>query len=144
MRTKYYIVALNYNQYQDWLASTRPLELLGENDYCNAHFSFVDSVNKLRGLSEIKGFYLPGCESRPDYQEIKTYIKVIKSKAYKPVYTPVYLGSNNNTITGREITGIIIDELSDVQDATWNDPLSSARSMLQRAMDELLDDSGGS
>lgn len=112
MRNRYYIVAANYDRYMNWLHTTRPIELLGENDYFNAEFVYVSGVSKIRGLSDIKGFILPGANQRPDYQEIIEYIEIIKSKNKPVYYTSAYQGSNN-TIRGLQYTGIIIDELSE-------------------------------
>lgn len=93
MEHKYYIVAENYLQYMNWISSNRPCELIPEllgNQPC--HIIYVDTVHRLKGLSKVKGFYLKGCENRPDYQQIKNFIDTIKHFANAPV--------NNGAISG--------------------------------------------
>lgn len=116
MRNKYYIVAINYDHYTNWLHSSRPKELIGEELHL-AQFSYVDSVDRLRGLTDIKGFYLPGCESRPDYNKIKSAITIIK---LKPV-TFKWQSANTGAISGSNISGIIMDELTDYCTADLGD-----------------------
>lgn len=105
MKQKYYIVAANYNEYLAWRSSNRPVELIPEWNDPNYYveLQYVRDTNTIRGLSDIKGFFLPDCEFHPHYQEIKTWIDIIKSKQYNSAKQP--------TITGYNITGVILDEL---------------------------------
>ena len=103
----YYIVAENYDHYHNWVQSGRPKELI--EDWENAAFIFVYYPEQLRGMTDIEGFFLPGCERNPEYQGIKNLITTIKHFANTPVtinHTPT-----GSTIFGKQITGIILDEL---------------------------------
>ena len=44
-------------------------------------YKFVFSTDQLRGLDNIKGFYIGSYKSRPDIDEIKNVIAVIKSQS---------------------------------------------------------------
>lgn len=107
MKHTYYIVALNYDQYVNWYQCGRPKELIPEWDKpdCKVELFYVNDVSQLRGLRDIKGFYLPKANLRPDYQEIKNFIDTIKH------FAPYNTGVKQHTITGNSITGIIIDEI---------------------------------
>lgn len=102
MEQRYYIVAANYEEYNDWLNSGRPQKIIPEYTTRRTYqIKYVSSTYTLRGLSDIKGFYIPGCERHPEYNEIRQQILIIKSKT-KSV-------SNTGAIGGT-ITGVILDE----------------------------------
>ena len=44
-------------------------------------YKFVFSTDQLRGLDNIKGFYIGSYKSRPDIDEIRNVIAVIKSQS---------------------------------------------------------------
>ena len=98
MKVTYYIVAENYEQFNNWCLIGRPKELIPEWFTHNVDLFYVNHVSQLRGLSDIKGFYLPGCENRPDYQQILDMINIIKFKQYN---------------AGYNITGVILDEIGE-------------------------------
>lgn len=117
-RLKYFIVAANCNEFFAWKSSNRPAELIPEYNDPNYHVElyYVSSPDSLRGLNDIKGFYLPGCEHHPQYQEIKNLITTIKHFANAPVNTGTisYNTSTNSVVFGHEITGVILDEMEDI------------------------------
>jgi len=66
-----YIVAGNYNEYQAYVKrKTRD----------QVYYKYVSCVDTLRGLSEIDGYYIGTFYQRPDIEDIKALITIIKSK----------------------------------------------------------------
>lgn len=79
-----YIVAGNYEQFRAYIRK--------KNDI-NTEYIYVDSPNKLKGLSEIEGYYIGTYYNRPDIQHIKEIIRITKAfKAYNsiPEFKPEY------------------------------------------------------
>jgi hypothetical protein len=68
-----FIVAGNREEFDDYVIRKR---MMG-HDY---DFRFVYSPDVLRGLNTIRGFYFGSYRERPDWSEIDTVIKVIKSR----------------------------------------------------------------
>lgn len=68
-----FIVAGNKQEFDDFVIRKR---MMGHN----YDFRFVYSPDVLRGLSTIRGFYIGSYQERPDWSEIDTVIKVIKSR----------------------------------------------------------------
>ena len=52
-------------------------------------YKFVFSTDQLRGLDNIKGFYIGSYKSRPDIDEIRNAIAVIKSQSVLKASTPL-------------------------------------------------------
>jgi hypothetical protein len=66
-----YIVAGNYNEYQAYVRrKTRD----------QVYYKYVSGVDRIRGLSEIDGYYIGTFYQRPDIEDIKVHINLIKSK----------------------------------------------------------------
>jgi len=66
-----YIVAGNYNEYQAYVRrKTRD----------QVYYKYVSGVDRIRGLSEIDGYYIGTFYQRPDIEDIKVAITTIKSK----------------------------------------------------------------
>ena len=65
-----YIVAGNYKEYTDYVCRNR---------FKDEQYTYVQDVDYIRGLNEIKGFYIGTYYSRPDIEAIKEYIEIIKS-----------------------------------------------------------------
>lgn len=66
-----YIVAGNYNEYQAYVKrKTRD----------QVYYKYVSGVDRIRGLSEIDGCYIGTYDQRPDIEDIKALITIIKSK----------------------------------------------------------------
>lgn len=66
-----YIVAGNYNEYQAYVKrKTRD----------QVYYKYVSGVDRIRGLSEIDGYYIGTFYQRPDIEDIKVAITTIKSK----------------------------------------------------------------
>jgi hypothetical protein len=65
-----YIVAGNYKEYTDYVY---------KNQYKDERYTYVQDVDYIRGLNEIKGFYIGTYYNRPDIEAIKEYISIIKS-----------------------------------------------------------------
>jgi len=66
-----YIVAGNLYEFSNYVSRNRDK---------GQRFTYVTNVYVLRGLSTIKGFYIGTYYHRPDIEEIKEYISIIKSK----------------------------------------------------------------
>lgn len=113
MNDVYYIVAANRLEYEHWTNSDRPRKLMGPEYKCR----YVDNVDRLRGLNDIKGFYLPNCENHPEYQAIKDQIRIIKMtsklNSVKPVKFKWNNPVNNTGVIAQEITGVWLDEYED-------------------------------
>lgn len=67
-----YIVAGNYEQYQNYVKRKPRIEY---------YYKYVHSIDTIRGLSEIEGAFIGTYDQRPDIEEIKTLITIIKSKS---------------------------------------------------------------
>ena len=65
-----YIVSGNYKEYTDYVCRNR---------FKDERHMYVHNVDYLRGLNEIKGFYIGTYYNRPDIEAIKEYISIIKS-----------------------------------------------------------------
>ncbi len=66
-----YIVAGNYNEYQAYVRrKTRD----------QVYYKYVSGVDRIHGLSEIDGYYIGTFYQRPDIEDIKEHINIIKSK----------------------------------------------------------------
>lgn len=52
-------------------------------------YKFVFIADQLRGLNDIKGFYIGSYKSRPDIDEIRDAIAVIKSRSVLKASTPL-------------------------------------------------------
>ena len=67
-----YIVAGNYEQYQAYVKRKPRIEY---------YYKYVSGVDTLRGLSEIEGAFIGTYDQRPDIEDIKRMIIIIKSKS---------------------------------------------------------------
>ena len=78
MITKKYIVAGNYEEYKAYIRKKIDI---------NTEFIYVDNPNKIRGLSDIEGYYIGTYNSRTDIDNIKEIIRITKytRKVNKPV-----------------------------------------------------------
>lgn len=105
-KNSYYIVAANANEYRNWLSSDRPRQIIPEINAGQFYeIRYVSSVDILRGLSEIKGFYLPGCKNHPEYKQIKNIIDCIKiTSQIKTV------PANNTGAISGNISAVWLDE----------------------------------
>jgi hypothetical protein len=105
-KNTYYIVAANVKEYNDWLTSDRPNHIIPEKATGEFyHIRYVSSPDILRGLSDIKGFYLPGCERHLYYNTIRSVIETIKAGNRVKI-----VSVNNNVITGNQIHQVWVDE----------------------------------
>lgn len=68
-----YIVAGNKKEYDDFVIRKRMLGFFYD-------FRYVSSVDSIRGLSIIRGFYVGRYQEREDWPEIELAIKIIKSR----------------------------------------------------------------
>ena len=84
MIKKKYIVAGTYEQYRQFLYNHK--------DDINVEYIYVQSVNNLKGLSNIEGFLIGTYYNRPDIVAIMDTIRIIKSKQteYIPAENAVY------------------------------------------------------
>ena len=81
-------------------------------------YIYVHSVDTLRGLCEVHGWYTGTYEQRSDIEEIKTMIRVINSCS---IVTHTPTGSK---ISGYSITGVWLDEIAEWKSTApiWNPP----------------------
>lgn len=89
MTDRVYIVAGNYEEFRQyknnkfkeyesyWLKKTHPSVTPAENF---TNYVFVQHIGQLRGLDEIKGFYIGTYDKRDDIDEIKQEISFIKTR----------------------------------------------------------------
>lgn len=68
---KKYVVAGNYQEYKSHI---------DEKGYLKSEYVYVNSPDQLRGLDKIEGFYIGSYEQRPDIEEIRQQIQLIKFK----------------------------------------------------------------
>lgn len=66
-----YIVAGNYEQYKEYVKRKPRIE---------CYYKYVFSIDTIHGLSEIEGAFIGTYDQRPDIEEIKRLITIIKSK----------------------------------------------------------------
>ena len=66
-----YVVAGNYGEYKAYIKHKPRIEF---------YYRYVDSIDILRGLSDIDGFYYGTYESRHDINEIRAAIAIIKAR----------------------------------------------------------------
>lgn len=78
---KYYVIAGNKFE-ADSFAKKKTLEMWnnGKTSISLSDFVYVSSVDTLRGLSEIQGFYVGTWKNRKDIEEIQLQVKIIKQK----------------------------------------------------------------
>lgn len=99
MSEKTYVVAGNYDEFL-FNVKNKLQRLYAEGDtrFTMSDFVYVSSVNQLRGLSTIKGYYYGSYMKRPDIAEIQNMIQIIKTRfGVAP-------------IKGLEINSILVDE----------------------------------
>ena len=109
MIKKKYIVAGTYEQYRQFLYNHK--------DDINVEYIYVQSVNNLKGLSNIEGFLIGTYHKRPDIGEIIDMIRIIKSKRNQQEYTvEMYKPAENavyGNVTGYKRTAEQYQQLSD-------------------------------
>lgn len=66
-----YVVAGNYNEFNSWMRNK------GHN---KLHYTYVSSIDTIRGLSDIHGLFIGTWRERKDIEEIKLYIDIIKNR----------------------------------------------------------------
>ena len=72
-RLKLFVVAGNYQEFQDFVIRKRMKGF-------SYDFVYVSDRNMIRGLSTIRGFYIGTYRERPDWPEIRDAIAIIKAK----------------------------------------------------------------
>jgi len=91
-----YIVSGNYNEYQAYVRS-KPRD--------KYYYKYVSGTERLCGLSSIEGYYIGTYMDRPDIDEIKVRIAMIKSKQKIDAIEPLQYQWNDSG------TGVIAEEL---------------------------------
>lgn len=78
---KYYVIAGSVFEF-DRFTKKKSAEMWNEGNtsVSLSDFLYVSSVNTLRGLSEIQGFYVGTWKNRSDISEIQSQIHIIKEK----------------------------------------------------------------
>lgn len=107
MSEKTYVVAGNYDEFL-FNVKNKLQRLYAEGDtrFTMSDFVYVSSVDKLRGLSTIKGYYYGSYMKRPDIAEIQNMINMIKTRF------PNIISTSTPTISGIDIERIWLDEIS--------------------------------
>jgi hypothetical protein len=72
-RLKLFVVAGNYQEFQDFVIRKRMKGF-------SYDFVYVSDRDMIRGLSTIRGFYIGTYRERPDWSEIRDAIAIIKAK----------------------------------------------------------------
>ncbi len=70
-RLKLFVVAGNYQEFQDFVIRKRIKGF-------SYDFVYISNRDMLRGLSTIRGFYIGTYRNRPDWPEIRDAIAIIK------------------------------------------------------------------
>jgi hypothetical protein len=100
-----YIVAGNYNEYQAYVRrKTRD----------QVYYKYVSGVDRIRGLSEIDGYYIGTFYQRPDIEDIKEHINIIKSKQKIDEIKPLKYEWKDSGVgfVAQEIDHVLSDEFS--------------------------------
>lgn len=105
MSEKTYVVAGNYDEFL-FNVKNKLQRLYAEGDtrFTMSDFVYVSSVDKLRGLSTIKGYYYGSYMKRPDIAEIQNMIQIIKTR--------FGVSDAATLIKGLDIERIWIDEIA--------------------------------
>ena len=106
MSEKTYVVAGNYEEFR-WHIKNKLNRLWSEGlttELTMSDFVYVSSVNQLRGLSTIKGYYYGSYMKRPDIAEIQNMIQIIKTR--------FGVSDAATLIKGLDIERIWIDEIA--------------------------------
>lgn len=107
MSEKTYVVAGNHNEFlQHVKQKLQRLWAEGDTRLSISDFVYVSSVEKLRGLRTIKGYYYGSYMKRPDIAEIQNMINMIKTRF------PNNISTSKPTISGIDIERIWLDEIS--------------------------------
>ena len=72
-RLKLFVVAGNYQEFQDFVIRKRMKGFTYD-------FVYIANADELRGMSTIRGFYIGTYRDRPDWPEIRDAIAIIKAK----------------------------------------------------------------
>mgnify|MGYP003353190248 CR=1 FL=1 len=71
MNEKYYVVCGNYNEFSDFIHNKcRELYDKGDTSISLSHFVCVDSVEKLMGVREPKGWFYGTWKNNPNIEDI--------------------------------------------------------------------------
>ena len=72
MNSKYYVVCGNYNEFNDFIHN-KILELYnkkGETSLSLSHFVYVDSVEKIKGVHDPRGWFYGTWKNNPNIEDI--------------------------------------------------------------------------
>ena len=72
-RLKLFVVAGNYEEFQDFVINKRMKGF-------SYDFVYIANADELRGMSTIRGFYVGSYRQRQDWAEIRDAIAIIKAK----------------------------------------------------------------
>lgn len=78
---KYHVIAGNFAEFNSFIRKkSTEMWKEGNTSISMSNFVYVSSVDTLRGLSEIQGFYVGTWKDREDIDEIQMKVKIIKEK----------------------------------------------------------------
>lgn len=126
-----YIVAGNYNEYQAYVKRKPRIE---------CYYKYVAGPLTLRGLSDIDGFYIGSYESRPDIEEIKSAIAIIKAKQKTDRVTSVEFDwdrwKNSTGFVAQEVGPDIASIINGGDVSGYIDRIEEAKRILEKELDE--------
>jgi len=124
-----YIVAGNYNEYQAYVKRKPRIE---------CYYKYVATANTLRGLSSIDGFYIGSYESRPDIEEIKSAIAIIKANhnTHRSVEFDWDSWKNNTGFVAQEVGPDIATIINGGDVSEYIDRIEVAKRILEKELDE--------
>ena len=77
---KIYVVAGNKEQFNTFVRKkTYEMHQADISEITYSHFVYVSSINQLRGLSQVHGYFVGTYRERSDLQEILDYIRIINN-----------------------------------------------------------------
>ena len=110
-----YIVSGNRHEFEDYCRRKFDEFVSVEPRRCPPNYVYVNSADRLRGLSEVHGFKIGTYKQRPDINEIERMIFVINSKT--PQTSPSV--SVGYPLKGNSFSTIIFDEVAPIKDEVY-------------------------
>ncbi len=76
--SKYFVIAGNRNEYMNFIVPmSEKLWKEGQTSISFSHFVYVDSIDRIRGVRDIHGWFVGSWRERKDILEILQYMMVI-------------------------------------------------------------------
>lgn len=120
---KSYIVAGNMDEFRHFVARKKVEH--DNNMKLMPEYVYVHNVDRLRGLSEVHGWFIGSYEQRSDINLIKSTITIINmphtGAKFDPYFNVIHTPTGSK-IVGQEITAVWLDDLEDWKSTApvWN------------------------